>query len=87
MSSERDRDTVIREGHEAAILKDNTLLTAILAEIEQDGVERAVSAAITDDATRAAAMAEIRAARSLASKLELRIAEAASLGKRRGGFA
>jgi len=85
MSSDRDR--VIREGHEAAILQDNQLLTAILAEIERDGVERAVSAAISDDLTRAAAMAEIRAARSLASKLTLRIAEADSLGKRRGGIA
>lgn len=81
-----DRDRVIREGHEAATLKDNTLLTAILAEIEQDGVETAVSAKITDHETRAAAMAEIRAARSLASKLTIRIAMATDASKRARGL-
>jgi hypothetical protein len=85
MSSDRDR--IVREAHEAAILRDNTLLTAILAEIERDGVETAVSASITDHETRGAAMAEIRAARSLSDKLRLRIAQAEGLDRRKGGLA
>jgi hypothetical protein len=82
-----DRDRVIRNGHEATSLKDNEFLAAILAEIEQDGVERAVAASINDHETRASAIADIRAARSLVSKLTLRIAEAQSMVRQRGGNA
>ena len=69
---------------EAEQLQNNNLLTRILYGMEQDAVEIAVNAALTDHELRAAAMAEVRATRSFASKLESLIQDAMMARNRKG---
>lgn len=47
------------------------LFAELMDELEQAAVDAAVQAKITDDVTRAANMAEVRAIRSLRSRIEM----------------
>lgn len=77
MSPDRERDAI-----EAQQLLNNELLARVLSEIERTAFERGVSAALTDDNMRAAAMAEVRAVRSFVASLNGLIALAGPRPKR-----
>ena len=47
----------------------NPLFPVLMDDLERDAIDRGVNAAITDDETRAAAMAEARAIRAFRSNL------------------
>lgn len=81
MSPDRERDAL-----EAQQLINNPLLTRVLADIERDAMERAISAGLTDDAMRSAACGEVRAVRAFTSSLTQIVAEA-SIRQRKGGVA
>ena len=55
---------------EAQTLLASELLKQIFTELEQTAINIAVNAKITDDETRAASLAEVRAIRSVQRKLE-----------------
>jgi hypothetical protein len=82
MSPDREREAL-----EAEQILNNTFLASLLKELESDAIERAISAPLTDHDFRAAALGEVRAIRSLTSKLSMRIAEASGKLRRVGGIA
>lgn len=69
---------------EAQQLIDNELLTTTLAGIEKSALDRAVNAKPAENEIRASAMADIRAVRSLTSKLQNLVEENAAKANRKG---
>lgn len=76
--------TLERDALDAEQLLGNELLMRVLAQIERDAMETAVSAPLTDHELRASALAEVRAVRSFGSRLHGIIADAHAAKTRRG---
>ena len=79
--------SVENDGHLAAQLKNNEFLSRVLDEASHDAWLRAVNAPLTDDETRRAACAEVRAVLTIAGKITAAIAQAENNSRQRGGVA
>lgn len=79
--------SVENDGHLAAQLKNNDLLTRILDACSQAAWLAAVHAPITDDETRRAACAEVRAVLTITQRISDAITAAEANSRKRGGVA